>query len=192
MKIIGISGTNGSGKDTVGEMLAERHGWLFISSSGDLIIPELKKRGLPLEREQMSALTAEWRRQAGKGAIVNKAVDKFNQENKDNNYIGLVLGSIRHPWEADRIHELGGKLVWIDADPIVRFRRINKRSQGDKDAKSFEQFLAEEKAEMQHSGDEATLSMAEVKKKADMTIENNGEDIEKFKDQAEKALAKYL
>jgi len=63
MKIIGIGGTNGSGKDTLSQILADDYGWLFVSASGDLIIPELKRRGLPLERKYMAALTAEWNRE---------------------------------------------------------------------------------------------------------------------------------
>ncbi len=46
MKIIGVSGTNGSGKDTIGHLLAERHNWLFISMT-DMLRDELEKRGLP-------------------------------------------------------------------------------------------------------------------------------------------------
>src|SRR5579859_6550857 len=106
MKIIGISGTNGSGKDTIGVLLAERHGWLAVSASEDLFIPELKKRGLPLEREQMATLSAEWRRESGAGAVVDKAAEKFNRENKSRRYKGLAIGSLRHPGEAARVQEL--------------------------------------------------------------------------------------
>src|SRR5437868_13124462 len=154
MKIIGIGGTNGSGKDTLSQILAQDYGWLFVSSSGDLIIPELQKRGLPLERKQMAALTAEWNR-AQKGAVVDKAIEKFNNESKSRQFNGLVVSSLRHPWEADRVHELGGQIVWIDADPKTRYDRIFNRAQGDKDKKTFTQFLAEEKQEMNNTGDES-------------------------------------
>jgi dephospho-CoA kinase len=188
-KIFGIAGTNGSGKDTVGQMLAERHGWLAVSASGDLIIPELKRRRLPLEREQMAALTAEWNRKR-MGAVVDKAIEYSKQQK--GNLKGLVLSSLRHPGEADRIHELGGKVVWVDADPRVRYERVGSRMQGNKDKKTYEQFLVEQEREMHHSGDEATLSIADVRKRADIFLENNGNDIEAFKNVAEKALSKYL
>jgi cytidylate kinase len=185
MNIIGISGTNGSGKDTVGLMLAERRGWLFVSASDDLIIPELKRRGLPLEREQMAALTAEWNRQQV-GAVVDKAVEYFDKQK--GNFGGLVIASLRHPGEADRVHELGGKVVWVDANPHVRYERIVSRVQGDKDKKTFEQFLAEQEREMHHSGDKATLSIADVKDRADIFMTNDDNDIQAFKDEAEKSL----
>jgi hypothetical protein len=58
----------------------------------------------------------------------------------------------------------------------------------DKDKKTFEQFLVEQEREMHHVGDKATLNIADVKERADIFLENNGNDIEAFKDAAEKAL----
>jgi cytidylate kinase len=49
MKIIGISGTNGSGKDSLGQMLQQNHGWLFVPAT-DILRDELKKRGKRIER----------------------------------------------------------------------------------------------------------------------------------------------
>lgn len=187
MKLIGIGGTNGSGKDTLSQILADNYGWLFISASGDLIIPELKKRGLPLERKQMAELTAEWNRN-NPGAVIDKAIDKFKEESKLKKYDGLVISSIRHPWEADKIHENDGLVVWVDADSQTRYNRIFNRGQGDKDKKTFEQFLAEEQAEKEHSGDQATLNWQGVKDRADVFIINDQNDLAIFKAQAAKAL----
>jgi dephospho-CoA kinase len=191
MKIIGVAGTNGSGKDTIGQILAENHGWLFISGS-DMLRDELKKRNLPIERENLRNLSAEWRREHGLGIIIDKVVEKFQNENVNGKYKGLVTVSLRNPGEADRIHELGGQVVWTDADPKVRYQRIVQRQRGSEDLKSFELFLAEEQAEMSHSGDEATLNMAGVQDRADIFIVNNQNDLEVFKNQVEHALAKIL
>jgi len=187
MKIIGIAGTNGSGKDTVSELLV-RHGWLFISASGDLFIPELKKRGQPLQREQMADLSTEWRKELGMGAVIDKAVEEYKKRSQTRKFEGLVISSLRHPGEADRVHELGGRVIWVDADSKIRYERINSRGQGIKDQKTYEQFLAEERADMQHVGDKATLSMSGVRTKADIFLENNGSDLEAFKTATEKAL----
>lgn len=188
MKLIGIGGTNGSGKDSLSEILANDYGWLFVSVSRDLIIPELKSRGLPLEREQMAALTAEWNRKIHMGAVIDKALEKFNQENQAHKFGGLVISSLRHPAEADRIHTLGGTVVWVDADPQVRYQRAVSRRQGDKDNKSFQEFMAEERREMTHSGDEATLNWVGVKAKADVFLANDTNDIENLKTAAREAL----
>ena len=169
-------------------MLADDYGWLFISASGDLIIPELQKRGLPQERQQMAALTTQWREATGMGAVMDKAVEKYQQMGGDTKYKGLVISSLRHPGEADRVHELGGQVVWVDADPHVRYDRIYNRGQGAKDQKTFEQFRAEEAAEMHHSGDAATLSIADVKPKADFVLLNDTSNLEDFKLQAKQTL----
>ncbi len=191
MKIIGVSGTNGSGKDTIGHMLSERHNWLFISMT-DMLRDELEQRGLPPAREHMRELSAQWRRESGLGILIDKSVALF--EKQSGKYEGLVVASLRNPGEADRIHELGGQVVWVDADPIVRYNRLqtNAGSRGHRrevdDNKTYEQFLKEQEAEMKHSGDVATLSIGDVKKRADIFLENNGNDIEVFMDEAEKAL----
>src|SRR5438045_2948405 len=114
MKLLGVAGTNGSGKDTLGELLADKHGWINVSVSEDLIIPELKKRGLPLERANMAAQTAEWRRRLGMGAVIDKALEFVKASGQKP--AGVIIGSLRHPGEADRVHELGGQVVWVDAD----------------------------------------------------------------------------
>lgn len=185
MKIIGIGGTNGSGKDTVGQMLAERHGWLFVSIS-DILRNILSRRGVLTEREAMRKLSAELRREEGLGVLVGMAVERFKASGEK--YRGLAIASLRNPGEANRVHELGGQVIWVDANSSVRYSRISKRSRSTEDQKTYDQFLAEEQAEMQHSRDEATLNLAGVKAKADIFLENNGNDIEAFKDQAAKAL----
>lgn len=194
MKIIGISGTNGSGKDTVSKMLAEKHGYLFADASA-MFVAELNQRCLPIDRANKAKLSAEWRREFGMGAIVDKAVEMFNKSSKA--YAGLVVGSLRHPGEVDSVHNLGGKVVWVDADPRVRYDRIQKnlherQTTHAEEGKSFEEFLAEQQREMTPVGDSATLNMSAVKEKADIFLENNGDDVEAFKKEAEEALEKYL
>jgi dephospho-CoA kinase len=188
VNIIGIAGTNGSGKDTVGQMLAERHGWLFISVTRDMLRKEVKRRGLPIERENLRAISAEWRREGGLGVLVDKSIEEFEAKGGQKKYKGLAIASLRNPGEPDRIHEFGGSVIWVDAVPKIRFVRVMKRKRGTEDVKTFEEFLAEQAAEMRSSGDEATLNIAGVKAKADIFLENNGDDIEAFKDAAEKAL----
>lgn len=189
MKIVGISGTNGSGKDTIGHMLSERHGWLFISVS-DLLRDEARKRGKPVEREVLHDISTEWRREGGLGVLMDKAVELYKQN--EDRYQGLVIASLRNPGEADRIHELKGQVIWADADPRVRYDRIQanafNRGRVQEDTKTFEQFLDEEEAEMQNT-DPTKLSMLEVKERADIFLENDGKDIDAFKDYVEQDLA---
>lgn len=188
MKIIGLSGTNGSGKDTVGHLLSDKFGWLFVDAT-KMLGDELTKRGLSHERVNKANLSAEWRREHGMGVIVDKAYDKY----KKGQYSGLIVGSLRHPGEAERVHELGGKVLWVDADPKIRFDRISSNDRGRiEDKKTFDEFLLEQEREMHPTGDHATLNMKAVKDLADIHLENNGNDINAFKNDAEKALKEFL
>lgn len=188
-KILGIAGTNGAGKDTVGKLLADDHNYLFISVT-DLLRDEARKRNQPVEREVLRQISAEWRRESGLGVLVDKAVAEY--EKFKDQYNGVVMASLRNPGEVTRVHELGGQVLWLDADPKVRYDRvqanaINRGRQGE-DNKTFEQFVAEEEAEMHQSGDAATLNMAAVKEAADIFITNNKGDINSLKQNLESSL----
>ncbi|MGH7241675.1 MAG: AAA family ATPase [Candidatus Saccharimonadales bacterium] len=182
IKIIGIAGTNGSGKDSVGHVLADRHSYLFVSVT-DLLRAELNRRGQQVDREHLRELSAEWRREYGLGVLVDRALEEFNK--LKGQYIGVAIASLRNPAEADRIHELGGLVLWIDADAKTRYERIQNnaeaRARAGEDAKSFEEFLAEEEAEMNNTtGDTAALSMIDVKKRADIILDNDQTDLQEF------------
>lgn len=193
--LVGISGTNGSGKDTLGHILAEYHNYLFISVT-ELLRDECKKRGIKVSRENLRMVSAEWRREFGLAVLIDKAVSKYNTVK--GKYSGLAVASLRNPGEADRVHELNGIVVWLDADPKVRYDRVRRSSdhrihRKHEDDKTFEEFIAEEEAEMHKSGDEATLDMSAVKDRADVLIDNSqdntsNESIADFKAQVEKVL----
>ncbi|HSX29934.1 MAG TPA: AAA family ATPase [Candidatus Saccharimonadales bacterium] len=185
LHIIGVAGTNGSGKDTIGHLLAAHHMYWFISVT-EVLRDECRKRGLPVEREHLRDISAEWRREYGYGVLVDKAIDAFNALPDKKQYRGVVMASLRNPHEADRVHELDGTVLWADADPEVRYKRIQAnavyRGRAGEDAKTYEQFLAEEAAEMHapKGADEATLDMASVKERSDAFVRNNSSDMDEF------------
>jgi len=188
MKLIGIAGTNGSGKDTIGALLAGQHGFLFISVS-DLLRTECRTRGLAVDRENLRAISAEWRREGGLGVLVDKAVAAYEQTN--GTHQGLAIASLRNPGEVERVHELGGTVIWSDANPRIRYERIQSanRGRGGEDEKTYEQFLAEEAAEMHaEGGDTATLNMAGVKALCDAIVLNESTEF-KLERQIEKFVA---
>jgi dephospho-CoA kinase len=179
-KIIGIAGTNGAGKDTVGLMLQDNHDYMFISVT-DVLRAELKRQGFPADREHLRELSASWRREFGYGVLIDRAMDVFNAQPKGK-YKGVAIASLRNPFEVDRVHELGGVVWWLDADPLLRFTRIKanaaSRARAEEDEKTYEEFLAEERAEMHTTGDAATLNMAAVKEKADIKMQNAGSGLD--------------
>lgn len=187
MKIIGLAGTNGSGKDTVGQILAEDYGF-FVVSATEMLEEELKKRGLVFERENKRKVGNEWREQYGLSAIVDKAIEQAKAAGADK----LVIGSLRHPAEAEKVKELNGTVVWVDADPKIRYERIQSNNRGRvEDQKSFEEFIKEEQDEMHSTGKAAQISGAEVKKLADIFIENSL-DKDTLKQNVKEKLGFYL
>lgn len=180
MKLIGLAGTNGSGKDTAGAIIAQKYNLLFVSVS-ELLRDECRKRGLPVERQNLRTISAEWRREFGLGVLVDKAIEAFKCSDKK--YDGVVASPMRNVGEAQHVKDLGGTLVWVDADPILRYERIRSAHRGrdGEDNKTYEEFLEEESDEMYQQGDEATLNLSGVKAIADVTIlnETNLIDLEK-------------
>jgi dephospho-CoA kinase len=192
MKIIGIGGTNGSGKDTVGELLAENHGWLFISVT-EILRDELRHREDSITRKNLRLLSAEWRRQFGLGVLIDKALQEYEKKKAGHDIGGLAIASLRNFGEAERVHELGGKVVWVDADPKIRYQRVIGRVRSDEDRITFEEFLHDEQEEMHlYKDDEATLNLQGVKDRADIFLTNNTNHLEDFKKTVRESLADYL
>lgn len=177
LQIIGLAGTNGSGKDTVGALLAERHGFYFFSFT-ELFRQECRRRGIPAKRENLRMISAEWRRESGLATLVDRSMEIFTEAGGLQKYKGFVMSSLRNPAEPDRIHELGGSVMWIDADPELRYQRIQNnaamRGRAAEDNKTFEQFKQEEHDEMYppKGADAAVLYGAAVKERADIFLIN--------------------
>lgn len=188
VKIIGTSGTNGSGKDTVGQMLAEQYNLLFVSVS-DLLRIECRKRGLEVSRENLRMVSSEWRREFGLGVLVDKAVELAQEQG---GFDGVVASPMRNVGEAQRLKDSGGTLLWVDADPRIRYERIQAANRGRaaEDNKTYEQFLAEEQAEMYPSdpNDPSVLNMDGVRKLADVTILNES-DLSALRETVQAALS---
>lgn len=172
---VGLSGTNGAGKDTVGELLASRYGFYFMSIT-ELLREEARHRGLSVERVNLRKISGEWRRRYGLGVLVDKAQQHFKPLQSD--YQGLAIASLRHPAEAEAVHNSGGVVLWIDADLKIRYQRVrsaDQRNRGSEDNISFEEFVRHEQAEMHpENNDNTSLNMQAVKDRADYIVYNQG------------------
>jgi hypothetical protein len=180
----------------LGHILATQHGFLFISVT-DMLREELRRRGLPIDREHLRALSAEWRHEYGLGVLVDRAVDFYRSANSSlPTYTGVAIASLRNPYEVDRVHELGGVVWWLDADPKVRYERIQhglaERGRSAEDQKTFVEFLAEEHAEMHGTSDAASLDMSKVHEKADLDLQNAGSDMGAFAQEIHEVLRQVL
>lgn len=175
-EIIGISGTNGAGKDTFAIVRREQEGAEYVSLS-DILRRELALLQIPPERENLMALSRRWREESGDhGILAVRTIEKYLGDKAARLIVsGLSICSVRHPEEARRIHEAGGKIVWIDADPELRYKRIRigNRNRID-DQKSFKEFMNEEQREVNPvSPSPASVNLGAVACLADVRIENN-------------------
>ncbi len=172
-QLIGISGTNGSGKDTVADIIVKTFNFKFISVS-QLLRDEAIKRTLSADRSNTRLISSEWREKYGPSVLVDRAIAEFDQ--LKSNFNGLIISSIRNSGEVEKIHQLKGVVIWIDANPRFRFDRIQSnlmiRSRPEDDKISFEKFLDDERTEMYLSATNTTLDMNNVKQQADFNIIN--------------------
>lgn len=191
--IYGVAGTNGSGKDSLMELMAEQ-GYLVFNTSNALreiaqaVFNSTDRGG----NDAPMGKTGNAYRTVYPGGMVEVGllewwfrVAALPDELKPK---GLVIGSIRGTGEVARLKQVGGKLIVVDADPQVRYQRVQGRNRAD-DNITFEQFMKKEAGDMAVGQTDPTkFGMAAVIEQADLTIMNNGSDFEVFKADARKAL----
>lgn len=164
--IIGITGTDGSGKGTVGEYLQTK-GFTHYSARA-LIVAEIERQGLPVNRNQMRLTANELRGKYGNEFVVKQAYEKAQQDGVEN----IVIESVRATAEAEYLRSQGGALLAVDASPEVRYGRVQSR-RSVSDQVSYKQFLEQEALE-KNDPDPNGMQKATVMEMADYTIMNEG------------------
>ena len=161
--IIGITGYNASGKDTVALYLTKR-GFAHYSLS-DEIREEAKKKKIKITRDNLIKLGNELRERFGPSILAERVKNKLKQ-NQD-----YVITSIRNPAEAQALAEDPQFiLIAVTADKKKRFELLKKRAK-EEDPKTFEEFVAKEK--MEESSDPHKQQLHIIHKMAKITIKND-------------------
>jgi dephospho-CoA kinase len=184
MKVIGVIGLNGSGKDEVLIYLRARYGLPFLST-GEMVREIAAKEGKEPTRENLQEISQRYFREFGKGCFVKMSVEKIRQN-------GWAIGGITGIRSADDIqvlkNRLGKDFVLINvyvSKPEVRYERLLKRSE-ERDPHSYEEFLR------QDSNEEELFHIQTAAQFADYSISNDGtlEDLHREIDRlvAEKGL----
>lgn len=166
MIIIGITGTLGAGKGTVVEYLIKEHGFKHYSVR-KYLTEIIKNRGLPVNRDSMVEVANGLRNKYGPSHMAEALYAKAEKDKSN-----CIIESIRTPGEIDALKSKGAFfLLAVDADPKVRYRRIQERKSAT-DMVSFEEFLADEQREME-SDDPNKQNLSACISRADFTIQNN-------------------
>jgi dephospho-CoA kinase len=183
MLIIGITGTNGSGKGTVVEYLVEKKAFVHYSVRGYLL-ELIREKGLPENRESMIRLANELRESNDSPSyLIDQLYEKAKTKGKN-----CIIESIRTVGEVNSLKSKGDfYLLAVEADPKLRYERILLRK-SETDMISYENFLDNEKQEMQ-STDPNKQNLSACMKMADFVLNNNG-SIKELEEQVETILRK--
>lgn len=164
--LIGITGTNGSGKGAVVDYLVSQKNFSNYSAKS-IIHEELDKRHLPHNRDTMRAVANDLRREHGPAYLIECL---YNQASQDGN---AVMESVRTIGEAEFLKGKGAHILAIDADKKLRYERIVLRNDQKDSNLTFEQFTAHEEQEMA-SSDPWDMNVFGVMQLADANIVNDG------------------
>ena len=169
--IVGLTGRMAAGKGTLAEVLMEK-GFEYHSLS-DAIRAELKVRGLPETRGNLTDVGNDLRNLHGPGALAIRILDECEAGKLH------IVDSIRNPKEVDalRASDWDFVLICVEASLPVRYERLVARGRVG-DVSSLEGFRAQEERELA-SADPRTQQLLATEAKADHRVSNDG-SIESF------------
>jgi len=188
--IVGVVGKIAAGKTTVARFFEEK-GFCRVSCSDPLIdllthnvsdyswIPELPEKAEPT-RDRLIEFGKYLKETYGEEVLIRLAVDKMRHcEN-------IVIDGVRSEGEIKAVKRLGGKVIYVEARPEIRFERLMRRKASkDKGIKSFADFKAMDDAE------ERLYHTSELKGLADYVIVNEG-TLEELREKVERIIKEVI
>ena len=161
-RLIGLTGTNGSGKGEAAVYLKKK-GYVYFSLS-DVIRDALRKDGIEDTRDNLIKKGNELRNKHGPDILARLAMEKVEGK--------AVVDSIRNPSEVEYLKkEKEFILLAIDAPVELRYERVKRRGRQES-ASTLEEFIKKEEEEM--TGSEKGQQLHRCMKMADFVIMNDG------------------
>lgn len=139
MIIFGLTGTAGSGKDTIADMLCDMYGMENLNTSN---LVRAITRHIYRQPPDFSPIRNQLYEVANVLRSLNPATTVelcLLQGRELGVNIALITG-LRSMGEADAVRKAGGKIIGIDADVRVRYDRISARGRDAEATRTFEQF----------------------------------------------------
>lgn len=187
MKVVGFTGTIGSGKNTIKQIVLKKYSCYHVTLS-DVIRGEIeKKRGL-LNRVTLQDMGNEMRKKYGNHILAMLAIEYLPRDKEM-----IIMDGIRNMGEVEYLKKKFGqnfKLISIDAPLETRFARVQKRSDSKDPQMTLEEFREVDKRDRGLSEPMNGQHVEDCMRIADFTIENNGttRDFEKKIDEVMKQI----
>lgn len=175
--IIGLVGEKGSGKGTFAKLLqkiAPKDSLSYLCFS-DILVETLNLWLLPLTRANYQNLANTMEKSFGSGTLARTTKNRIKKLQGN-----IIVDGIRRWPEEKLIRSFPNNLIiYITADPKIRYRNLKSKSDKTNETKiSFEKFMKEET-------DDAEILIPEIGQTADLKIVNNG-TLEEYKKDVEK------
>ncbi len=128
MKVIGVVGEIGSGKDEALKHLRDKYGVPYIST-GDIVRQMAQQEGVVGTRENLAAISRRCFTEMGRGCFVRMV----GQEIQKRGWKVSGISGVRSPDDVAVMREMFGDdfiLVRVDInDPVIRFQRVRLRGE---------------------------------------------------------------
>lgn len=142
--ILGLTGTNASGKGTTAAYL-EKKGFRYYSLSDELR-KLIARRKVPATRENLIEAGRYYRERYGRGYLASVVAKKIKKNEN------AVIDSIRNLGEVRKLKRLKNfHLIALDAPIRIRFLRARKRGSR-RDQDTLSEFIARERQELYGRG----------------------------------------
>lgn len=178
MKIIGVIGQNGSGKDEVLKYLKAKYDIPFVST-GDLVREIAAKEGKETTRENLQEISERYFREFGRGCFVKLAVEKIHDKGWE---IAGITG-IRSLEDVQILKTILNKdFILINvyiSDPEERYKRMRKRAE-ERDPHNYSQFLQNDRAEEEIFHVQSAAQYADYAVSNDGTLDDLHKEIDKL------------
>ncbi len=166
MILIGITGTNGSGKGTVVDYLVKTKGFTHYAAR-DFLTREVEERGLLVDRSSMRLVANELRAKHEPAYVVKSLYEEAIKNGEER----VVIESVRNIGEAEFLKLNGALLIAVDAEQHLRYERVQER-RSSTDQVTFETFVEHEEREMKPVGPH-DMDLRGVMALSDETIMND-------------------
>ena len=166
MKVIGVVGEIGSGKDEVLKYLRDKYGVPYLST-GDIVRKMAEQEGVEGTRDNLEAISRRCFQDMGKGCFVRMAWEEIIRQG----WKVAGISGVRTPDDVELLRKTFDEdfiLMRVDiADPLVRYDRIRKRNE-ERDPLTYEAFQAQDREE------EETFNISKAVAMADCIVDNSG------------------